>query len=344
METEAEALVGDEHDLIGPGGQAHADEFIVVFQVDGDDAVLAVVAEVVERGLLDLAGAGGEEDVAGVLAEGDVVAVVVGGAFEAQQRGDFFLGFQVEHVADAAAHRGARAFREFINPLDIDAAGVGEEHQIVVRLDGEQVLDEIIRFALAGGAGFHALETLAAAALQAVFGGGRAFHITAVGKRDDHRVVGDEVLHGDFAGLGEDRALARRGVFVADGAEFVLDDGEHADFAGEDVHQVLDVDEDAVVFALHLVAFHAGKLIEAEFEDGVDLALGENVTVALHGGLSADEDAELLRGGGGELIGGEAFAGFVAVFRIADDLDEVIEVAEREQEGFQQFGAFLGFA
>ena len=119
---------------------------------------------------------------------------------------------------------------------------------------------------------------------------------------------------------------------------------EHAFLAGEDVHQVLDVDEHAVVFALHLVALHAGELIEAEFEDGVDLALAEDVAVALNGGLRADQDAEPLGGGGGELIGGEAFAGFVAVFRVADDLDEVIEVAEREQEGFEQFGAFLGLA
>ena len=102
--------------------------------------------------------------------------------------------------------------------------------------------------------------------------------------------------------------------------------------------------QDAVVFALHLVLLHAGELIEAEFEDGVDLALGEDVAVALHGGLRADEDAECFGGGGGEIVGGEAFAGFVAVFRIADDLDEVVEVAEREQEGFQQLGAFLGLA
>ena len=147
------------------------------------------------------------------------------------------------------------------------------------------MLHEIIRLVLAGGFRFHALESLAAAALQAVFGGGRAFHITAVGKRDDHRVVGDEVLHRHFAGLGEDRALARGGVFVTDGAQLVLDDGEHPHFAGEDVEQVLDVDEYAVVLGLHLVALHAGELVEAQFEDCVDLPLGEHIAVTLDGGL-----------------------------------------------------------
>ena len=44
------------------------------------------------------------------------------------------------------------------------------------------------------------------------------------------------------------------------------------------------------------------------------------------------------------MIGCEALAGFIAVFRFADDFDEIIEVAEREQEGFEKFGAFLGFS
>ena len=154
------------------------------------------------------------------------------------------------------------------------------------------MLDEIIRFALGGGLRFHALEAFAAAALQAVFAGGSAFHISAVGKRDDHRVVGDQVLDGDFAGLGKDRALARGRMFVANGAKLVLDDREHADLAGEDVEQVLDVDEHAVVLRLHLVALHAGELVEAQFEDRVDLAFGEHIAVALDGGLRADEDAE----------------------------------------------------
>ena len=51
----------------------------------------------------------------------------------------------------------------------------------------------------------------------------------------------------------------------------------------------------AVVFALHLVAFDTGELIEAEFEDRVDLALAEDVAVALHRRLRADQDAEAFR-------------------------------------------------
>ena len=47
--------------------------------------------------------------------------------------------------------------------------------------------------------------------------GRRALDIAAVRKGDDHRVVGDEVFHGDFARFGEDQ-LPLRGVacFVAD--------------------------------------------------------------------------------------------------------------------------------
>ena len=344
VETQAHAVAGDEDEVVIAGGERHADEFVAILEDDGVEPGGAVVAEIVERGFLDLAGAGGEEHEAGLLTEGDIISIVIGDALEAQHGGDFFLRLEVEHVLDRAAGRGARTFGKLEHALDIHAAGVGEKEQIIVRLDGEQMLDEIIGLVLAGGLGLHALEALAAAALQAVFAGRRAFHVTAVGQRDDHRVVGDEVFHGHLAGLGKDRALARGGVFLADGAQLVLDDAKHTLLTGEDVEQVLDVDKHLVVFALHLVLLHAGELIEAEFEDGVHLALGEHVAIALHGGLRADEDAEFFRGGGGELIGGEPFAGLVAVLRIADDADEVVEVAERQQEGFEQFGAFLGLS
>ena len=344
VEAEAESLVGDENDFVGARGEAHADELVVFLEDDGDDAVLAIVAEVVEGGFFHLARAGGEENEARVLAEGDVIAGFVGSALQAEHCGNFFLGFEVEHIADAASGRGARTFGEFIDAFDIDATSVGEEHQVVVRLDREEVFDEIIRFAFGGRFRFHAFQAFAASALESILTGRRAFHISAVGKRDDHRVVGDQVLDGDFAGLGKDRAFARGGVLAFDLVEFVLDDREHAHFAGEDVEQVLDVDEHAVVLGLHLVALHAGELVEAQFEDRVDLPLGEHIAVALDGGLRADEDAERFRGGGGKLISGEAFAGFVAVFRIADDLDEIVEMAEREQECFEQFRAFFGFA
>ena len=44
---------------------------------------------------------------------------------------------------------------------------------------------------------------------------------------------------------------------------------KHARLLREDVEQVLDRLEQRVVFALDLVAFQAGELVEAQVEDGV---------------------------------------------------------------------------
>ena len=104
----------------------------------------AVVAEFVESGLFDLSGAGGEEDVTSIIAESNVVSIFIDGALKAEHGGDAFLRLKVEHVLDAATDRSAGTFRKFIHALDIDAAGVGEEQEVVVRLDGEEVFDEIV--------------------------------------------------------------------------------------------------------------------------------------------------------------------------------------------------------
>ena len=56
----------------------------------------------------------------------------------------FSSGLQFEQVGDAAALGGAAHVGNFVDALDIDAAGVREEHQVIVRAGGEQMLDEIV--------------------------------------------------------------------------------------------------------------------------------------------------------------------------------------------------------
>ena len=74
------------------------------------------------------------------------------------------------------------------------------------------------------------------------------------------------------------------------------------------------------------------------------MALRENVGITLHRWLAADENAEAFCGLDGEGVRGQALAGFVTIFRRADDVDEVIEMAQRQQISFEVFGTVLGFA
>ncbi len=62
----------------------------------------------------------------------------------ADERGDFFARLQFEQIGDAAALGGAAHVGNFMHALDVNAAGVREEHQIIVRAGGEEVLDEIL--------------------------------------------------------------------------------------------------------------------------------------------------------------------------------------------------------
>ena len=67
-----------------------------------------------------------------------------------------------------------------------------------MRLGGEQVLDEIV-FLVLGSACFHAAQSFAATCLNAEFASWCALDVAAVREGDDHRVIGNEVLDGNFA-------------------------------------------------------------------------------------------------------------------------------------------------
>ena len=63
---------------------------------------------------------------------------------DADEGGDFFVRLQFQQIGDAAALGGAAHVGNLVHALDIDAAGVGEEHQVIVGAGGEEMLDEIL--------------------------------------------------------------------------------------------------------------------------------------------------------------------------------------------------------
>ena len=116
-----------------------------------------------------------------------------------------------------------------------------------------------------------------------------------MGDRDDDALVGDEVLDGHLALVGDDLGAALVAVLVADDDEFLLDDGEHADFLGENVHEIADLFEEFLIVADDLVALEAGELIEAQLEDGGDLLGADEVATVGEASLVVDHDAEASR-------------------------------------------------
>ena len=153
--------------------QFHVNQRVARLNADGDDAALADVGKFVERGFLHRALLRGEEQFAG-LRPRHVLLVRVGLGQNADERGDFFVGLQFQQIRDAPAFGGAAHVGNLMHALDIHAAGVREEHQVIMRAGGEQMLDEIV---VLGGLAFargHADDALAAAPLRAILADVRA--------------------------------------------------------------------------------------------------------------------------------------------------------------------------
>jgi hypothetical protein len=113
----------------------------------------------------------------------------------------FSSGFNSSRFAMLRPFRRPAHVRNLVHPLDVNPAGVREEHQVIVRAGGEQVLDEIRRLALERRhlARGHPDHPLAAAALSPIGTDIGPFDQAVVRDGDDHSLVGDQVLDRDLA-------------------------------------------------------------------------------------------------------------------------------------------------
>src|ERR1017187_2015333 len=349
---DAHAIPGDQHDAItgildlvlfnnAPASKFHVNQRVARLDGNGDDAAFAHVGEFIERRFLHRALFRGEEKFAGLFPR-RIFLVRVGLGQNTNQRGDGLARLQFEQIGDAAALGGAAHVGNFMHALDINAAGVREEHEIIVRAGCEKVLDEIIILIRCALFRRHADDAFAAAALRAIGTDVGALEQAVVRERDDDALVGNEILDVDLAFVGFEISQARGGVFLFDHLQFVLDDGEHAGFLRQNVHQILDALEQFLVFTLDLVNFQAGQLIQTQFQNGVHLPFGQRVTALGQTRLVANQNAPVLDLLLRPLEREQLDPGFLARLAAADDFDEIVEVRQRDKITVEQFGAFLG--
>ena len=192
--------MGDEHNFISPFCQGAAYQVIALTNVDGNNTIFPDVAEFAEIASFHHPQTGGEDhEFVGIPRR-----VLIGFPLRrnAEHRSDFFLRAEVQQVLDAAAFGSAGAFGNQIDPLRINAAAVSEKHEPIVRAGGEKMLDKVADFLLvhpAGLGGFHALQSLATAALAAELGCQGALDIPPVGDRDNHPFIGNQIHEVDLA-------------------------------------------------------------------------------------------------------------------------------------------------
>ena len=178
----------------------------------------------------------------------------------------------------------------------------------------EEVLDEVVVLEV------HALQPLAAALLLAVRRDRQALHVARLGDRDDHVLLGDEVLDVEVLGRRGDLGAALVGVLAADLEQLVLDDLEHEGDVAEDLLVPGDLLAQLGELVLDLVALEAGEAAQAHLEDGVGLDLREPEALD------------------------EASLGLDVGLRPADDLDDLVDVVERDDVALEDVGALLGLA
>ena len=218
VEADGHAVVGGEEDDLLAVGDAGGDELVVLVDADGDDAAGHDVGEVLERGLLDGAVAGGEEDVLAVFFE----------VADGEDGDDLLAGLEVDERGHGLALAGGADVGDLVDLEPVDAAGVGEAEQVGVGGVDDELRDEVLF------AGLHADAAGAAAALLAVGGDGRALEVAGVGDGDGDLLVGDEVFEGELGGLVDDLGAACVAVLVADVFELLDDDPAELLFGGED--------------------------------------------------------------------------------------------------------------
>ena len=338
VEADGHAVVGgEEDDLLAVGG-AGLDELVVLVDVDGDDAAGHDVGEVLEGGLLDGAVAGGEEDVLALFVE----------VADGEDGDDFFSGLEGDERGHGLALACGGDVGDLVDLEPVDAAGVGEAEKIGVGGVDDELGDEVFV------AGLHAEAAGASAPLLAVDGDGRALEVAGVGDGDGDLLVGDEVFELELGGLVDDGGAAGVAVLVADLGELLDDDAAELGRGGEDGLVLGDVVADFGEFLEELVDGELGEAVELQFEDGVDLLVAEDQRA---GGRERHVDVVL---GGVEFDAGEfgaaevdrfaaevleeALAGFGAAAGLADDLDDVVEVVERDLVAEEDVFAVAGLA
>src|SRR5439155_216256 len=170
----------------------HDEDVVAIAHLEhGDDVAVATagagVRDRLEHGLLGIDVHGREEDVAAgpEVAYGDA-------------RGDRLALAEREEVHHRLALRLASAVRDLVDLETVELAEGGEEEEIGVGRGDKEVLDDVLLL------GLHARHALAAAPLAPVRLDVRPLDVARARDRDDHLLIGQEVLDRQLGRLGED--------------------------------------------------------------------------------------------------------------------------------------------
>ena len=225
VEADGLTVAGSHDEHIIAGGQAGPCQRVALVERNADEARLADVGVLLQRGALDEALLGDHGD------EAALVVLVLG---VAEHVGDLFALGQLQQVDDVAALAGAAALGDGVALDAEEAALVGNEQDIIMGRAHEHLLHDVLF--LPGHAG-----NAAASALLGLIGGLElTLDIAGLGEGVDALLLGDEVFDVHFAGDGLDLGAALVAEALFHVQQLVLDDLQHPGVVGENVLPILD--------------------------------------------------------------------------------------------------------
>ena len=223
---------------------------------------------------------------------------------------------EIEKIDERTAEARARRFRNLVRVLKEESARIREEHKRVVGLSDEDEADEILLLDLS------ALDTVTAALLLAIFRKRNALNVTAIGKCNYARRVGNEILHGNLVLVGDELGAASRvllrAVAVLYIGEIFADDGVNLLGIGENRLVFGDRLKKLSEFRLELFALETDELIKTHFENRVYLKVAE---------------AEALL---------QSLLRLLTRLRGADDGDDFVEIVDRQEKPVENVLTSLG--
>ncbi len=330
VETNRFAAVRKQHHVVLAIGERRANQVVTVVEVDCDDAGFLRTAEVFKRRLLHGAHAGTHKD--------ELVRVEV---FGRHDRRNLLAILQREQIDDRLAARIAAAFRHLVNLEPINATSIREAEDVIVRVGDEEFFNEIFFFGRRG------LLAATAALLRAILFNGLRFEVAAMGQRDHHVLRLDEIFHGSLFRVEHDFRLALVAKVLLDLSQFVLDDDRDAFGLGQNVEQVLHCGDHFFVLGNNLVRLHRREALQAHFENGFGLNIGETVRLLFflpaeigRNAIGAQEfnvraGNHLFNEIGFPQLGRQRGLRFVRRGRRFDQFNDRIDVCERNGEAFQ---------
>ena len=168
-----------------------------------------------------------------------------------------------------ASARVPRPLGQLVDLLAVDTAAIGEEQQVRVGRGDEQVLDVVVVLER------RATKSLAPAPLGAVRRDGQSLDVSAARDRDNHLLLGDEVLKVDLALARDDFRTSFVGEPFPKCEDLLPDDGHDPGFVTENGPQARDLHLELLMLVADGVAFELGEPLQAQVEDRARLHLGQ---------------------------------------------------------------------